>query len=138
MLLARVGTVKQDLGLTWVNIDAGSNELPRVDTSDSAYHVIAASGMHRPADRVVDIVGPICIDSLIQRDAQMPEMAPGDPVAILDAGMYSESPSTQFNSIPRPATVLVNGSTAEVIKEREQVSDVFRLHRIPERLKPTR
>jgi len=48
--------------------------------------------------------------------------------------MYSESASTQFNSIPRPAAVLVNGSTAEIIKEREQVSDVFRQHRIPERL----
>ncbi|MEE4217066.1 MAG: diaminopimelate decarboxylase [Xanthomonadales bacterium] len=134
VLLATVGTIKQDLGLTWVNIDAGSNELPRIDTSGSAYHVIAASGMQRPADREVDVVGPICIDSLIQRDAQMPGMEPGEPVAILDAGMYSESASTQFNSIPRPATVLVNGGSAEVIREREQVSDLFRLHRIPERL----
>jgi diaminopimelate decarboxylase len=51
--------------------------------------------------------------------------------------MYSESASTRFNSIPRPATVLVNGSSAEIITEREQVSDVFRQHRIPERLKQT-
>jgi diaminopimelate decarboxylase len=61
-------------------------------------------------------------------------MKTGEPVAILDAGMYSESASTQFNSIPRPATVLVQGSSAEVIKEREQVSDLFRLHKVPERL----
>jgi len=135
ILLSRVGTIKKDLGLTWVNIDAGTNELPRIDTNGSAYHVLAASGMRRPADQVVDVVGPICADSIMGRDINMPRMQEGDAVVILDAGMYSEAASTQFNSIPRPATVLVNGSTAEIIKEREKVSDVFRQHRIPERLK---
>jgi len=134
ILLSTVGTIKNDLGLTWVNIDAGTNDLPRIDTSGSAYHVLAASGMNRPADHVVDVVGPICSDSIMGRDINMPDMQAGDHVAILDSGMYSESASTQFNSIPRPATVLVNGSSAEIIKEREQVSDVFRQHRIPERL----
>jgi diaminopimelate decarboxylase len=134
ILLSTVGTIKNDLGLTWVNIDASTNDLPRIDTSGSAYHVLAASGMDRPADRVVDVVGPICSDSIMGRDINMPEMQEGDPVVILDSGMYSESASTRFNSIPRPATVLVNGSSAEIIKEREQVSDVFRQHRIPQRL----
>jgi len=134
ILLSTVGTIKHDLDLTWVNIDAGTNDLPRIDTSSSAYHVLAASGMRRPADRIVDVVGPICIDSIMGRDINMPDMQEGDLVAILDAGMYSESASTQFNSIPRPASVLVNGSSAEIIKEREQVSDVFRHHRIPDRL----
>ncbi len=137
ILLSTVGTIKNDLGLTWVNIDAGTNELPRIDTSGSAYHVLAASGMNRPADQVVDVVGPICIDSMMGRDINMPALQEGDHIVILDAGMYSESASTQFNSIPRPATVLVKGSTAEIIKEREQVSDVFRQHRIPERLRHT-
>ena len=134
VLLSTVGTIKNDQGQTWVNIDASTNDLPRIDTSGSAHHVLAASGMQRPANQVVDIVGPICIDSFIGKDVNMPEMKPGEPVVILDSGMYSESASTQFNSIPRPATVLVSGSTADIIKEREQVSDVFRLHRIPERL----
>ena len=134
VLLSTIGTIKHDLGLTWVNIDAGTNELPRIDTSGSAYHVLAASGMQRPANQVVDIVGPICIDSVMGRDTNMPEMKPGEPVVILDAGMYSESASTQFNSMPRPATILVNGSNADLIKERETVSDVFRQHRIPDRL----
>lgn len=134
VLLSTVGTIKNDLGLTWVNIDAGTNDLPRIDTSASAYHVLAASGMQRPADQLVDVVGPICIDSTIGRDVHMPGLQPGEPVAILDAGMYSESASTQFNSIPRPATVLVNGSNSEIIKKREQVSDIFHLHRIPTRL----
>ena len=134
VLLATVGTVKRDLGMTWVNIDAGTNALPRIDTSGSAHHVVAASGMRRPADCVVDIVGPICIDSVMARDIPMPDLQRGDPIAILDAGMYSESASTQFNSIPRPATALVNGSTSELIKRREQVEDLFHHHLIPNRL----
>jgi diaminopimelate decarboxylase len=134
VLLSKVGTIKHDLGLTWVHIDASTNQLPRIDTSGSAHHVLAASGMERPADQIVDVVGPICIDSIMGRDVAMPAMEKGDIVVILDAGMYSESASTQFNSLPRPATVLVNGSEAEIIKERERVDDVFRLHRIPDRL----
>ena len=133
VLLATVGTIKHDAGLTWVNIDAGTNELPRIDTSGSAYHVLAASGMHRPANHTVDVVGPICIDSVMGRGINMPDINPGEPVVILDAGMYSESASTQFNSIPRPATVLVHGSSADVIKTREQTCDIFRHHRIPDR-----
>lgn len=62
ILLSTVGNVKQDLGLTWVNIDASTNDLPRIDTSGSAYHVVAASGMHRPSDQVVSIVGGTCAD----------------------------------------------------------------------------
>ena len=135
VLLATVGTIKHDLGLCWVNIDAGTNDLPRIDTSGSAYHVLAASHMKQKADQVVDVVGPICADSIMGRDVNMPGLQAGDCVVMLDSGMYSEAASTQFNSIPRPATVLVNGSTAEIIKERERISDVFRQHRIPERLR---
>jgi diaminopimelate decarboxylase len=49
----------------------------------------------------------------------MPNMQAGDLVVILDSGMYSESASSQFNRIPRPATVLVNGSSAAIIMLKE-------------------
>lgn len=137
VLLAKVATIKHDLGMTWINIDAGTNELPRIDTnaSASAYHVLAANKMHLPADWVADVVAPICSDSLMGRDLNLPELQAGNCVAILKAGMYSESASTQFNSSPRPATTLVNGKDAEVIKQRESIEDIFRLQRVPERLR---
>ena len=50
--------------------------------------------------------------------------------------MYSESTATQFNSVPRPATILVGEETVDVIKERETVEDVFAKMRIPDRLRP--
>ncbi|MBN1221933.1 MAG: hypothetical protein JXB23_01700 [Candidatus Aminicenantes bacterium] len=133
-MLARVGAVKHDLGMTWVNLDASTNNLMRIDTSQSAYHVFPASGMHRPATEHVTIVGETCIDSIFAANRLMPVLHRGDPVVILDAGMYAETVSTQLNGIPRPATVLVNGTEAEIIKERETVEDVFAKHRIPPRL----
>ncbi len=135
VLLGTVGASKRDLGLKWVNVDISTNNLPRIDTSGSAYHVLPASNMQRPCTETVTIVGPTCTDSIIGADRLMPALHRGEPVAVLDAGMYAESASTQFNSQPRPATVLVNGDDVEVVKERETVADVFAKHRIPERLR---
>jgi diaminopimelate decarboxylase len=135
MLLTRVGSIKRDLGNVWVHVDASSNNLMRVDTSDSAYHVIPASGMMRPYREIATIVGPTCIPSVMAKARAVPELRRDDPLVILDAGMYAETGSTQYSGMPRPATVLVNGKDAEVIKERETVEDVFRLHKIPKRLR---
>ena len=134
VLLGTVGAIKRDLGLTWVNLDFSTNNLPRIDTSGSVYHILAASEMKRAFSESVTFVGPTCVDSVIGTDRRMPALRRDDPIAVLDAGMYAESASTQFNSLPRPATVLVNGATAEIVKERETVADIFSKHRIPDRL----
>jgi diaminopimelate decarboxylase len=135
VFLATVGPVKRDIGLTWVNVDASTNNVMRIDTSGSAHHVFPATGMHREAIERVTIVGETCIDSIFCADRPMPVLERGDPIVILDAGMYAETGSTQLNGIPRPATVLVNGASSEIIKERETVEDVFAKHRIPARLR---
>ena len=57
----------------------------------------------------------------------------GDVVAFLDAGAYGETKAATFNAQPRPATVLVNGASADVITERETVWDVIGRYRIPPR-----
>jgi diaminopimelate decarboxylase len=135
VLLTTVGTVKRDLGFTWVNLDASSNNLPRMDTSGSVYWVLPAAGLERAMSEAVTFVGGTCTDSIFGIDRVSPPVKRGDIFAILDAGMYAESASTQFNSMPRPATVLVNGASADLIKERETVADLFAHSRIPERLR---
>ena len=135
VLLTTVGTVKRDLEFTWVNLDASSNNLPRMDTSGSAYWVLPATGLGRAMSETVTFVGGTCTDSIFGIDRASPPVERGDIFAILDAGMYAESASTQFNSMPRPATVLVNGASADLIKERETVADLFAHSRIPERLR---
>ena len=64
VLLGTVGASKRDLGLKWVNVDISTNNLPRIDTSGSAYHVLPASDMQRPCTETVTIVGPTCTDSI--------------------------------------------------------------------------
>lgn len=133
-LLCTVGAIKRDVGAVWINVDASTNNLMRIDTSGCAYHIFAAADMHRPIAETVRVVGPTCAPSVLSPATTMPELARGEPLAILDAGMYAETSSTQFNGVPRPATVLVCGDEVDVIKERETVLDVFSHHRIPERL----
>ncbi|MGE0116524.1 MAG: hypothetical protein AB7S71_05955 [Dongiaceae bacterium] len=138
LLAGRVGRIKRDLGHVWVNADFSTNNVMRVDTSGSAYHILAASGMHRPFSGTGRVVGPTCAESLLAEDWSMPEnLRSGEPIVLLDAGMYAETTSTQLNGIPRPATVLVGGGRAEIIKERETVDDVFAKCRVPARLAMT-
>lgn len=134
-LLARVGAIKHDADMSWVHLDASTNDLMRVETSQAWYHVLPASRMNAPYDAPVELVGGTCIPSLIGTRRLMPTLQRGDCVAILDAGMYAEAISNQFNSIPRPASVLVAPGTAELIKRRETIEDLFMTHVVPERLR---
>lgn len=139
LLLTSVGPIKNDAGRIWVNVDASTNLLMRIDTSGSRYHALPATGMRRPYVERGLLVGSTCIDSTISADFSIPAaLRSGDVVAVLDAGMYAESASTQFNSLPRPATVLVSGTQVDLVKRRETVRDVFALHRIPDRLSASR
>ncbi len=64
----------------------------------------------------------------------IPDVAVGDILALLDTGAYQEVSMSNFNAMPRPATVLVTGNQASVIRQREVEEDVFRRDVIPEHL----
>jgi diaminopimelate decarboxylase len=135
LLLATIGTVKRDLGHVWVHVDASTNNLMRVDTSRAWHHILPATRMDAPATETVEIVGGTCIPSVLGTARAMPALAAGDVVAILDAGMYAEAISNQFNSLGRPATVLVSPAGVSVIKRRETLADIFAQHEIPAHLR---
>ncbi|HEY7146859.1 MAG TPA: hypothetical protein VH637_21655 [Streptosporangiaceae bacterium] len=134
VLLATVGAVKRDAGHTWVNVDASTNLFARMDSRGCRHVVLPAAGMDRPFAEEVRVVGPVCVESLLAGGRQMPRLGRGEVVVVLDAGMYAESAASQFNGMPRPATVLVRGDRADVIRRRETFADVFRANRIPDRL----
>jgi diaminopimelate decarboxylase len=85
--------------------------------------------------KTTEIAGPICIPSIWESAATMPALEPKDVLAIMDVGHYAESQASQFNSLPRPATVLVKDGQAELIKRAETVEDVFATQILPERFK---
>jgi diaminopimelate decarboxylase len=82
-----------------------------------------------------DITGRSCYGDRLMPTVPIPEVEVGDVLAMLDTGAYQEVSMSNFNALPRPATVLVTGDQAAVVRRRETEEDVFRRDVIPEHLK---
>jgi diaminopimelate decarboxylase len=138
VLLSRVGVVKTWDGVkTWVNLDASQNHLANILSAGWYYHAVAAANAAPPDSNLetVDLVGPLCTFDVMGGARRLPPLHRGDVVAFLDTGAYGETKAATFNAQPRPATVLVCGSNAEVITERETLDQVIGRYRVPERLR---
>jgi diaminopimelate decarboxylase len=81
-----------------------------------------------------DIVGISCGFDLMVPAEPLPELDDGEIVAFLDTGAYQDASAANFNALPRPATVLVRGSEAEIVKRAETFDDVFARDVVPARL----
>ena len=127
-LIARVLYVKRNGTKRFLILDAAMNDLLRPALYD-AYHAIVpvTSASVGRRQHTYDVVGPICETSdFLARDRKLPEIAEGDLVAILDAGAYGMSLASNYNSRPRAAEVLVEGSSARLIRRRERLDDLTR------------
>jgi len=79
------------------------------------------------ASETVDIVGPVCESGdFFARDRQVPSIAEGELLAILDTGAYGMALASNYNTRPRAAEVMVSGKTAKLIRKRETVADLLR------------
>ena len=75
----------------------------------------------------MDVVGPICESGdFLAKDRELPAVPPGECVAVLSAGAYGFAMSSNYNSRPRAAEVLVRGDAYAVIRERESYEDLVR------------
>ncbi|MGD9317182.1 MAG: alanine racemase, partial [Anaerolineae bacterium] len=81
-----------------------------------------------------DVVGRSCYGDRLMPTVPIPEVEVGDILALFDTGAYQEVSMSNFNAIPRPATVLVTGDRVSVIRRRETEEDVFRRDVMPEHL----
>jgi diaminopimelate decarboxylase len=124
-LLARVLYVKRTGKKTFVITDAAMNDLIR-PALYQAYHEIVPVRLREGKPRIVDVVGPICESGdFFAHDRKLPPVEPGDLVAILDAGAYGMAQSSNYNTRPRPAEVLVEGAQARLIRRRETMADLL-------------
>jgi diaminopimelate decarboxylase len=124
-LLTTVLNVKRNGDKTFVITDAGMNDLIR-PALYQAHHEIQPVKQSSAAREPVDIVGPVCESGdFFARDRQLAAVKPGDLLAILDAGAYGMSLSSNYNTRPRPAEVLVSGITHRLIRRRETTRDLF-------------
>jgi diaminopimelate decarboxylase len=127
VLLTSVLYRKRTSKRAFVIVDAGMNDLARPALYD-AYHPVWPALLREGAEeRVVDVVGPVCESGdFLARGRALPECRRGDVLAVLKAGAYGFSMSSQYNSRPRAAEVLVDGASARLIRRRETLRDVTR------------
>ena len=113
VLLTRVLYVKRNRRKNFLVVDAGMNDLIRPTLYGSYHEIIPVRD--QPRDRLeADVVGPLCeTGDFFAQDRVMPSVEPGELLAVLAAGAYGFALSSNYNTRPRPAEVLVNGSQAE-------------------------
>jgi diaminopimelate decarboxylase len=132
VLLTEVLYTKKSPSKEFIIVNAGMNDLVRPSFYGS-YHEIQPVVDKRREVRVVDVVGPICESSdFIARDRELPEAQPGELLAVMSAGAYGFSMSSNYNARARAAEVLVNGDQVHVARKRESWEDLIRGEAIPD------
>ncbi len=133
-LLVRVNSVKQSYR-KFIGVDAGFNTLLRPAMYDSYHHIVAANKMNEPNTQEVDIAGNVCESGdLFARDRPMPDIEEGDLLAILNAGAYGFTMSSNYNSRPLASEVLVENGNCHLVREKETFDDLMAKQSIPEHL----
>lgn len=121
ILVAKIIYIKKTSRKNFLIVDAGMNDLVR-PAIYGAYHEIIPVALRDGEKHNWDIAGPICESSdIFAKDRKMPNVKEGDFLAILCAGAYGYSMSSNYNLRPRPAEVLVEGKKWRVIRCREKL-----------------
>ncbi|MBU0961185.1 MAG: diaminopimelate decarboxylase [Proteobacteria bacterium] len=116
----------------FVVVDAGMNDLTRPSLY-GAFHSIIPVKEKEGTSQVVDIVGPICeTGDFLAKDREFAQVEQGDLLAVMSAGAYGFTMSSNYNSRPRVAEVMVSGDRFAVIRERESMESLIQGESIPE------
>ena len=135
--LARIKTLKRQtspIPYNWALTDTTYFFLSGGVLEHNRHPFVFVGQPDAPAVQTADIVGHSCYADQIVLGAKIPAVEAGDVVALLETGAYQESSASNFNSLPRPASVLVSGESSELIKRAERIDDVYSRDIIPERL----
>jgi diaminopimelate decarboxylase len=132
ILVSRVLYTKETGQKNFVIIDAGMNDLIRPSLYGSFQGILPVT--KRDGEEIVaDVVGPICESGdFIAKNRRMPKFNPGELVAVMSAGAYGFSMSSNYNARPRVCEVLARGNRFHLIRERENLEDLIRGEKIPD------
>ncbi len=131
ILVTKVLYVKENAEKKFIIVDAGMNDLIR-PAFYQAYHKIIPVEEKEDENEIVDVVGPICESSdFFAKERKLPKMKKGELLAIMSAGAYGFVMSSNYNSRPRAAEVLVDEEEFYVIRKRETFEDLFGLEIVP-------
>lgn len=132
ILVTRLLYLKQTPMKNFAVVDAGMNDLIRPALYDSHHEIWPVVKDERRKKAVYDVVGPVCESGdFLARDRYVPQLQPGEYLALLSSGAYGFSMSSNYNSRPRAAEVLVKGKKSAVVRKRETLEDLVRGEKIP-------
>jgi len=126
-LLTKVLYLKQGNAKKFVIVDAGMNDLIRPALYEGWHQI---TPVKKPADDTVekvDVVGPICeTGDFLAQDREIAPVEAGDTLAVLSAGAYGFTMASNYNTRPLAAEILVDGTHAHLIRERQTLDDLVR------------
>jgi diaminopimelate decarboxylase len=124
LLLTRVEYLKHGAEKSFAVVDAAMNDLLRPALYD-AWHEVLPARERAESQRQYEIVGPVCESSdFLARDRSL-ALAEGDLIAIMSAGAYGMSMSSNYNTRARAAEIMVDGAAIYLIRERETISELM-------------
>jgi diaminopimelate decarboxylase len=136
ILMAQVLFTKQTPVKRFIIADTAMNDLIRPSFYDSFHAIWPVEKAKEEQTAMADVVGPICeTGDFLARDRELPMFERGDLMAVLSAGAYGFAMSSNYNSRPRAAEVLVNGNSFSVVRERETLQDLSRGEKLPDWLR---
>jgi len=126
VLLTKVLYRKTTGGKKFVIVDAAMNDLIRPALYQAHHEILPVRS--REGGRIrADVVGPVCeTGDFLARDRELPEVLPGDVLAVCTAGAYGFAQSSNYNARRRPAEVVVDDKVWSVVRERETYEDLIR------------
>lgn len=126
IVLTRANTIKITTSKKFVGVDAGFNTLLRPTMYGSYHQILVANKLAQADKETYDVVGPICESGdALAKDRKLPLIEEGDLLAVLNTGAYGFSMSSQYNSRPRAAEVMIRQGKDVLVRKREELGDLM-------------
>jgi diaminopimelate decarboxylase len=125
LLLTRIEYLKRGEAKQFAVVDAAMNDLMRPSLYDAYHQVLPVAEHAAAAPDIYDVVGPVCESGdFLARDRRL-AVSEGDLLAVMSAGAYGMSMSSNYNTRPRAAEVMVDRGAWQVIRDRETVAELY-------------
>lgn len=124
VLLTRIEYLKRGAERNFAIVDAAMNDLLRPALYDAWHDIVAVTPAPGPV-AIYEVVGPVCESGDFLGSARSLAVREGDLLAVMSAGAYGMSMSSNYNTRPRAAEVLVEGAAARLVRRRERIEELF-------------
>ncbi|EKE80603.1 diaminopimelate decarboxylase [Idiomarina xiamenensis] len=130
VLVTQVEYLKRSADKCFALVDAGMNDLVRPALYQAWHDIVPVHASTEPQATLVDVVGPVCETGDFLGHARHLAVKAGDYLAVMNAGAYGFTMASNYNTRPRAAELLVRAGQAHVIREREELQQLWKDERL--------